>query len=195
MSFPDGSMGKESACRRHRRRRFNPWWGGSLRKGNGNPFQYSWLGNSMDRGTWQAIVHGATRVRQDWVTTHTHTHTHTHTRKLTEVDLSDLDSSLQRPCCYSAWFKKKFSLLKKLKCGQVKESSSSRDFRADVNKKQGREGWRHYVLGSVPALLQIIRLFCPPVKCHLHQQKHLQRCFWQNAIHPSKPRLMTSTLL
>ena len=30
---------------------------------NGNPFQYSYLGNPMDRGTWQATVHGATRVR------------------------------------------------------------------------------------------------------------------------------------
>ena len=27
-------------------------------KGNGNPLQYSCLGNPMDRGTWQAVVHG-----------------------------------------------------------------------------------------------------------------------------------------
>ena len=27
-------------------------------KGNGNPFQYSWLENSKDGGGWQAIVHG-----------------------------------------------------------------------------------------------------------------------------------------
>ena len=27
--------------------------------GNGNPLQYSCLGNSMDRGGWQATVHGA----------------------------------------------------------------------------------------------------------------------------------------
>ena len=26
--------------------------------GNGNPLQYSYLGNLMDRGSWQAIVHG-----------------------------------------------------------------------------------------------------------------------------------------
>ena len=31
------------------------------RKGNGNPFQYSCLGNPMDRGTWQTIVHEATK--------------------------------------------------------------------------------------------------------------------------------------
>ena len=31
--------------------------------GNGNPFQYSCLENSMDRGAWQAIgpVHGVTK--------------------------------------------------------------------------------------------------------------------------------------
>ena len=26
----------------------------------GNPLQYSFLGNSMDRGAWQATVHGIT---------------------------------------------------------------------------------------------------------------------------------------
>jgi len=30
-------------------------------EGNGNPLQYSCLGNPMDRGTWQAIVHGVTK--------------------------------------------------------------------------------------------------------------------------------------
>ena len=28
-------------------------------EGNGNPLQYSFLENSMDRGAWQATVHGA----------------------------------------------------------------------------------------------------------------------------------------
>ena len=27
-------------------------------EGNGNPLQYSYLENSMDRGAWQAAVHG-----------------------------------------------------------------------------------------------------------------------------------------
>ena len=31
--------------------------------GNGNPFQYSCLGNSMDRGAWWAIVHGPAEDR------------------------------------------------------------------------------------------------------------------------------------
>ena len=32
---------------------------------NGNPLQYSCLGNPMDRGAWQAIVHGLQRVGHD----------------------------------------------------------------------------------------------------------------------------------
>ena len=37
---------------------------GALRvpgEGNGNPLQYSFLGNPMDRGTWQATVQGITK--------------------------------------------------------------------------------------------------------------------------------------
>ena len=30
-------------------------------EGNGNPFQYSCLGNPMDRGAWGATVHGVTK--------------------------------------------------------------------------------------------------------------------------------------
>ena len=30
---------------------------------NGNPLQYSWLGNSMDRETWWAIVPGVVESR------------------------------------------------------------------------------------------------------------------------------------
>ena len=30
----------------------------SVEEGRGNPLQYSCLENPMDRGTWQAIVHG-----------------------------------------------------------------------------------------------------------------------------------------
>ena len=33
--------------------------------GNGNPLQYSCLGNPMDRGAWLATVHGIARVRHD----------------------------------------------------------------------------------------------------------------------------------
>ena len=30
-------------------------------EGNGNPLQYSYLGNPMDRGDWQAIAHGVAK--------------------------------------------------------------------------------------------------------------------------------------
>ena len=42
--------------------------GKSPGEGNGNPFQYSCLENPLDRGTWQAIVHGVSRVGHDWAT-------------------------------------------------------------------------------------------------------------------------------
>ena len=38
-------------------------------EGNGNPLQYSCLGNPMDRGAWQATVHGVAKSRtrlSDW---------------------------------------------------------------------------------------------------------------------------------
>ena len=33
----------------------------SPREGHGNPLQYSCLGNLMDRGAWQATVHGVAK--------------------------------------------------------------------------------------------------------------------------------------
>ena len=35
--------------------------GSSPGGGNGNPLQYSCLGNPMNRGPWQAAVHGVTK--------------------------------------------------------------------------------------------------------------------------------------
>ena len=42
--------------------------GRSLGKGNGNPLQYSCLGNIMHRGAWRATVHGVARVGHDLAT-------------------------------------------------------------------------------------------------------------------------------
>ena len=70
-----------------------PGWGRSPGEGNGNPLQYSCLGNPMDRGAWQATIHGVTESdtteharthscmhahTHAYPHTHTHTHTHTH---------------------------------------------------------------------------------------------------------------------
>ena len=38
-----------------------PGWVRSPGEGNGNPLQYSCLGNPMDREAWWAIVHGVTK--------------------------------------------------------------------------------------------------------------------------------------
>ena len=57
MGFPDGLAGKESACN-VRDRGSIPGLGRSPGGGNGYPFQYSGLENSMD-----CIVHGVAKSR------------------------------------------------------------------------------------------------------------------------------------
>ena len=57
-----------------RRCRFNPRVWRSPGGGNGNPLQYSCLGNPMDRGAWWATVHGITMSQtqlSDWTATAT----------------------------------------------------------------------------------------------------------------------------
>ena len=39
-----------------------PGSGRSLGAGNGNPLQYSCLGNPTDRGAWQATIHGVAEL-------------------------------------------------------------------------------------------------------------------------------------
>ena len=60
MGFPDSSDGKKSACNVGDQGLI-PGSGRSLGEGNGNPLQSSCLVNPVDRGTWQAIVHGVTK--------------------------------------------------------------------------------------------------------------------------------------
>ena len=57
VDFPGGSDGKESACNA-RDLGLMPRLGRSPGEGNGYPLQCSCLENSMDRGAWQATVHG-----------------------------------------------------------------------------------------------------------------------------------------
>ena len=68
----DGSLDKESACNAGDMGSI-PESGRSPGKGNGNPLQYSFLRNPVDRGIWWATVHGDTRIRYDLVTKPPHT--------------------------------------------------------------------------------------------------------------------------
>ena len=58
--FPGGSEDKASACNAGDPGSI-PGLGRSPGEGNSNPFQYPSLENPMDRGTWQATVHGVTK--------------------------------------------------------------------------------------------------------------------------------------
>ena len=57
-----------------------PWLGRCPGEGHGKPLQYSFLENFMDKGDWQAIVHGVTQswTWLKWLSMHTHRHTCTH---------------------------------------------------------------------------------------------------------------------
>jgi len=63
--FPDGSVVKNlPASAGHTRDKDSvPGSGRPPGEGNGNPLQYSCLGNPMDRGAWWATVHGVTEIQ------------------------------------------------------------------------------------------------------------------------------------
>ena len=62
--FPDGSVVKNPPASAGDARDLGPIPGSGRFPGerNGNPLQYSCLGNLMDRGAWWATVHGVTKV-------------------------------------------------------------------------------------------------------------------------------------
>ena len=60
--FPCSSVGKESACNAGDLGSI-PGSGRSAGGGHGNPLQHSCLENPMDRGAWQAVIHG---VAKSW---------------------------------------------------------------------------------------------------------------------------------
>ena len=84
MGFPGGSVVKNSPADAGDKGSI-PDPGRFPREENGNPLQYSCLGNPVDRGAWRAAVH---EVAESDMTEHarslTHTHTHTHTRIIKE---------------------------------------------------------------------------------------------------------------
>ena len=75
-----------------------PGSGGSLGEGNGNPLQYFWQGNPLDRGAWRATVYG---VAKSW------------TWKLSTPSLPNAENSQLTPgqtgitllliCWYTTW--------------------------------------------------------------------------------------------
>ena len=59
MSFPGGASVKNLLANTGDKRNMGaiPGLGRSPGEGHGNPLQYSYLENPMDRGAWQATVH------------------------------------------------------------------------------------------------------------------------------------------
>ena len=62
MGFPGGSMVKNPPANAGDMGSI-PGSGISPGGGNGNPLQYSCLGNSMDRGAWRATARGVTKTK------------------------------------------------------------------------------------------------------------------------------------
>ena len=60
LSITGDSDGKEHTCNAGEPGLI-PGSGRSSGEGNGNPLQYSWMENSMDRGAWWATVHGVAK--------------------------------------------------------------------------------------------------------------------------------------
>ena len=60
MGFPDGSVIKNLPASAGDRGSV-PGSGRSPGEGNGNPLQYSCLGNPVNRGIWRDTVHGITK--------------------------------------------------------------------------------------------------------------------------------------
>ena len=71
--FLGGSDGEESASN-SRDLGSIPASGRFPGEGNGNPFEYSCLENSMDRGAWRATVHGVTKSRTQLNDYYSHFH-------------------------------------------------------------------------------------------------------------------------
>ena len=71
MGFPDGTMVKNPPDNTGGARDMGSDPVSRRSPGNGNPRQHSCLENAMDRGAWQALVHGVKRIRHnDWMSTY-----------------------------------------------------------------------------------------------------------------------------
>ena len=65
--------------------------------GNGNPLQYSSLKNSLDRGAWQATVHGVVKTWTQ-LSTHIRPTLLSVTHPTTEVELQPAHQIQPTPC-------------------------------------------------------------------------------------------------
>ena len=101
-SFPCSSFGKESACNAGDLG-LVPGLGRSPGEENGNPLQYSFLENPMDRGAWQATVPWVTRVGHNLGTKPPPYHWWNH---LNQEDRSKCRSqgNLATDCPLGTWF-------------------------------------------------------------------------------------------
>ena len=83
-------------CRRHRRRRFDPWVMMIPWRRKWQPLQHSCLENSRDRQVWRIRV-GPQRVRHNWAHARSSTHTHTH------IGTMSCQVSISEWPCLIAW--------------------------------------------------------------------------------------------
>ena len=106
--FPGGSEVKASACNAGDLGSI-PGSGRSPGEGNGNPLQYSCLGNPMDREAWWPTVHG---VAKSWTLLSDFTHSPTHSlTQQPELILNLLIKGISQNTCQKISYFRTFLLL------------------------------------------------------------------------------------
>ena len=106
--FLGGSEGKESACNSGDPDLI-PGSGRSPEEGKGYPLQYSCLENLMDRGAWQATVHGVAKSQDDWAINNVHFH-FSHLALIPHGPVLAHGITVHSGIFSSPWFLKKFFL-------------------------------------------------------------------------------------
>ena len=103
LGFPCDSAGRKSACNVGDLGLI-PGLERSPGEGNGYPLHYSGLENPMNRGAWQAIVHGVTK---SWPRLSIHTHPHTHTALIKAITFIPFQALSVCPILSRPWGHKK----------------------------------------------------------------------------------------
>ena len=75
----------------------SPGLGRSPGEGNGNPLQYSCLGNTIGRGDWQALWGRKQSEMTEHASKHIYTHTYTHTHTHTHIYVAHTCASIYEP--------------------------------------------------------------------------------------------------